>query len=400
MERHESLHEIYSRYLTGETSKEEDAILLRHFLEFGHETPLRQVIEAQFATNRSQAGQEQAGMHAALARVEEGLRARIRFSGTPTVQVGRFKGWLPYAAAAIIAVVLGSWLLTLRISPQAHDRMAGAAAILPGSNRATLTLEDGRTIALNESQQGIVVGKGVTYADGTNVLDGAQADPDTGKPSDGAHMVLTTPRGGVYRISLPDGSKVWLNANSTLKYPARFSPHERVIFLTGEAFFQVSTAKTPFRVVSAGQAVEVLGTEFNISAYQDDAVTKTTLVEGRVKVMLTDHAPIQHAVLNRGQQSALVGGRLQVSDVDTDRYVAWKSNEFMFDEASIDDVMKAVERWYDVNVVYEGPKPTDRLGGGVSRFEDVSKVLELLEQAGDVTFRLAGRTIYVKTKTK
>lgn len=400
MERKKSLAEIYLRYLAGETSKEEEAALLRHFLEYGHDSLLRQVIEEQLDTEQPVGWEDRPGVQAVFERVEDGLRSGIHLSARQSVRVGRLKKWLPYAAAAIVAAALGSWLLTVRTAHQSgHGQLVGVAAILPGSNRATLTLSDGRTIALSESQEGIIIGDGVTYSDGSEVLDSGIANPSTEETSDTTRMSLTTPRGGIYQVSLPDGSNVWLNANSTLKYPARFNDDERVVFLTGEAYFQISAVHVPFRVVSTAQTVEVLGTEFNISAYPDDAETKTTLVKGRVKVALPGNSDANATVLKPGQQSTLANGGLHVNEVDTDQYIAWKNNEFMFDEASIDEVMKAVERWYDVNVVYEEPKPKDRFGGGLSRFEDVSKVLELLEQTGGVTFRIEGRTIYVKTKT-
>lgn len=373
--------------------------MLLHFLEFGTESPLRQTIEDLLGAERPGEVFDAGRMDAVFTRVENGLRARVRSAAPPNVAVGRLRKWLPYAAAALLAVALGSWLLTLHTPRKSDERQTAAASILPGSNRATLTLSNGHTIALSESQEGIVVGEGVTYTDGSEVVDAHLASPSAHGVHALAQLTLTTPRGGIYRLTLPDGSNVWLNAKSVLKYPREFAAHERVVFLTGEAYFEVTKAQRPFRVVSEGQTVEVLGTAFNVSAYPDDAALKTTLVEGSVKVHAGSAVP-NDATLSPGEQSTLSGGILRIGKVDTEQYVAWKDNEFMFEEASIADVMKALERWYDVNVVYEGPKPADRFGGGISRFEDASKVLKLLEQAGDVRFRVDGRTIYVKKKTE
>src|SRR5690606_13352531 len=183
--------------------------------------------------------------------------------------------------------------------------------ILPGGNRATLTLADGRTINLSEAQTGIVVGDGITYLDGTGVLDNSASSVST-------IMSLSTPKGGTYQITLPDGSKVWLNANSTLKYPSRFGGKERVVELEGEAYFDVSQQSTansrqasfvPFLVKTNNQTVEVLGTEFNISAYADDPVTKTTLVEGSVKV--SAHAVNASTLLKPGEQGLLLHDRIE-----------------------------------------------------------------------------------------
>src|SRR5690606_27967693 len=197
--------------------------------------------------------------------------------------------------------------------------------------RATLTLADGRTIDLSEAQTGIVVGEDVMYNDGSEVMEHRQDNlSGTQKGSlKTNYFVLSTPKGGTYQVTLPDGSKVWLNAGSTLKYPSRFSDGERIVEMTGEAYFSViRDEERPFRVTSNGQQVEVLGTEFNVTAYPDDRETKTTLVEGSVRVALTTgRSPVTSRspiTLKPGEQSIVRGANIEKQQVDTDEFTAWK----------------------------------------------------------------------------
>ncbi len=275
--------------------------------------------------------------------------------------IQRIRRWLPYAAAAAILLAVG-WLLLVDSRESSVDSLA-ATEILPGGNRATLTLADGRVINLDEAQTGIVVGaEAITYDDGSVV-----------SPADSPHaglttydLQLTTPKGGQYQITLPDGSKAWLNSASTLKYPSRFSGDSREVILEGEAFFKIQeiqgarVSRVPFKVLTAGQTVEVLGTEFNISAYKDDPETKTTLVEGSVKVtpgtqtgLTTNDSRPTTNVLTPGQQAIVSGTRIEITAVDTEPYTAWKDGYFVL-EATIPEMLKQISRWYDIEVVYKG----------------------------------------------
>ncbi len=284
--------------------------------------------------------------------------------------------WLPYAAAAILLAV--GWLLLVDSRQSTVDSLA-ATDILPGGNRATLTLADGRVINLDEAQTGIVVGaEDITYDDGSAV-----------SPADSPHaglttydLQLTTPKGGTYQITLPDGSRVWLNANSTLKYPSRFTGDSREVILEGEAFFDIQeiqgtpkafgtpasnadfpgarVSRVPFNVLTSGQTVEVLGTQFNISAYPDDPETKTTLVTGKVRVDVgaNKHSPNNHSpdkssvTLTPGQQATTRGTATTINNVDVDQYASWKDG-FFYLEGTIPTILKEISRWYDIEVVYE-----------------------------------------------
>ena len=196
-------------------------------------------------------------------------------------------------------------------------------------------------------------------------------------------------------MTLLDGSKVWLNANSTLIYPTRFSDETRNVRLTGEAYFDVAKSKVPFRVTSTGQTVEVLGTEFNLSAYPDEPETKTTLVEGKVRLRVSSTGA--SSLLVPGDQGLLINELIETKRVDTDQYTAWKDGRFTFDGKPFDQIMRELGRWYDLEIQYEGPVPQAELFGDAFRNENLSFVLKLLDNGG-FNYTLDGRTLVIKTK--
>ncbi len=310
---------------------------------------------------------------------------------------------LPYAAAAVLLLAVG-WLLIVD-SRRSTDSLA-ATEILPGGNRATLTLADGRVINLDEAHTGIVVSdENITYDDGTSLTAVIPSEAEESLPNlgDGSVMLsLTTPKGGTYQITLPDGSKVWLNSASTLKYPSRFSGDSRAVILEGEAFFdiqpKVRNVETheyaSFNVQTAGQVVQVLGTSFNISAYADDPETKTTLVEGSVKVtpgtqtgLATNDLRLTTNVLSPGQQATTRGAATTINTVDTEQYTAWKDGYFKFD-GNLRSIMAQLARWYDVSVEYRGIGDSTELIGDISRYRTLADVLEALEATGKVRFKV------------
>ncbi len=269
---------------------------------------------------------------------------------------------------------------------------------LPGGNRATLTLADGRTIALNETQTGIVVGDAISYTDGTAVLDGG--DGRNLVPAEPVLLQLTTPRGGTYQLALPDGTHVWLNAGSTLRYPSKFTGGERVVELEGEAYFDVKSKlaesrKIPFRVKTSGQIIEVLGTQFNVSAYIGETVTKTTLVAGRVQVTASQVTQYQAMVLLPGQQSVLQNQSLMVNEVDVQPFIAWKEGYFHFKSTPFAEVLTQMSRWYNIELVYEGNIPSQTFTGKMSRNVSLQNVLKLFKGSG-IRFNFADQKLYIE----
>jgi transmembrane sensor len=303
--------------------------------------------------------------------------------------------WPRIAAAASILLFLtaGAYFILHKKAPD--QQLAQIHDIAPGTNKAILTLANGKKIVLNHSQNGLLAQQG---ASAVNAANGEVVYHPTVNETSGAELTynsITIPRGAEYEVVvLPDGSKVWINSASSLRYPTAFTGSDRKVQLTGEAYFEVAhNAAKPFKVTSNGQTVEVLGTHFNINAYDDEPAIKTTLLEGRVKVTASTSKEVRF--LQPGQQSALNAGSFMVSPVETEEAVAWKNGQFMFENDNIQYVMRAISRWYDVDVEYSGAIPEDSFGGGVSRFKNVSEVLNILQLTGKVHFKVEGRKITV-----
>ena len=270
----------------------------------------------------------------------------------------------------------------------------------PGGHRAILTLADGKTITLNEAADGeLVRAVGMVIRKTGNGQLVYEVAGDNVNVEAGTYNTISTPNGGTYQVILPDGTKVWLNAASTLRFPTSFvSLKERKIELSGEAYFEViKDAKHPFRVLTAKQEVQVLGTHFNISSYVDEPTVKTTLFEGSVKVNNLQKTGAANVILKPGQQSIISEGEIRIAKADMDEVLAWKNGVFVFNDEPLESIMKKVSRWYDVDVEYQGVDKNKLFGGSVSRFDNVSKVLRQLELTGGVHFKVEeGRIIAMK----
>lgn len=321
--------------------------------------------------------------------------------------------WTRIVAAAAILLVIGAGVWFYQSYRNAdHINILAKNDIAPGKNAATLTLANGKIINLSDAKTGLVIDASkFTYNDGSKVQVSSRteslssdekSDPSlrgsSGDPSlYGKAVTMNTPRGGTYQIKLSDGTQVWLNASSSLKFPASFvSLKERKVELTGEGYFEVAKNKAlPFIVISKGQQVEVLGTHFNISSYKEDVAVKTTLLEGSVKVKSNKES----LLLMPGQQSILINGKTKVIQVQTEDVVAWKSGYFMFNNESLEDIMLKVARWYDVDVEYKNVSTRKiTFFGTVSRFSNISEVLRKLELTGEVKFEIEGKRIIVIEK--
>ncbi|WP_158544254.1 FecR family protein [Pedobacter miscanthi] len=260
--------------------------------------------------------------------------------------------------------------------------------VLPGSNRAVLIKSDGSEVNLDQTKGGLKDGKGTIIS----VSKGVLTYHDPGSPTEiEVFNTIKIPFGGEYQLTLADGTQVWLNSGSTLRYPVSFVGKERNVELTGEAYFQVAKdAKRPFKVRSKDQEIEVLGTHFNISAYPDEVSSTTSLLEGSVKVVSKG----KHAILNPGQQSMVRNGGISVADADVERSIAWKNGEFNFKNTDIESIMRVVSRWYDLKVDYVGGISKDSYSGRISKKVTLTKVLKILELSG-THFEIDGKTIKV-----
>jgi len=310
--------------------------------------------------------------------------------------------WFRYAAAVvfIIGVAAFFWKNNGKSHqpPVAQVQQVQQPDVAPGGNKAILTLADGRTIELDSATNGLLAHQGNTKI--VKLQNGQIAYDLKGAAAEAMINTMTTPRGGQYRLALPDGTQVWLNAASSITYPTAFTGKERKVKVTGEVYFEVaSNPNIPFTVqVNESAAIEVLGTRFNIDSYGDAGMIKTTLLEGRIRTSVSaPHQEKDVAVLAPGQQ-AQIGPSQKikvVNNVDLNMVMAWKNGLFNFDNASLKEVMQQLARWYDIEVVYEKGVPEMNFGGEVSRNVSLSGLLNGLEKAG-VHFRIeAGRRLIV-----
>ena len=336
--------------------------------------------------------------------VWEGMKAESQQQEEP--RTIRFRWSRIAAAAAILAALFtgGYWLVRQRTTPKEPQPAVAktfAPDVLPGGNKAVLTLGDGSHIVLDSTKNGLISRQGnaeITKQENGRLV---YQPGDSPKSQDAvAYNDLATPRGGQYQLVLPDGSKVWLNAASSIRYPTAFTGKERRVEVSGEAYFEVqrSQQNTPFIVAVIDPSgtpdgeVQVLGTHFNVNAYADDGLVRTTLLNGAVRVV-KDREGI---LLKPGQQAGY--GRTAkpelVKNADADGAIAWKNGIFQFDEDGIESVMRQVQRWYDIDVSYAGKIPSGHFSGTVERKANISQILEILE-ASDVHFRIDGRRIVI-----
>ncbi len=325
------------------------------------------------------------------------VRMEIKNKLPKRAPVRRIFLWQKLAAAAVIFIVF-SLGIYLYMGPSGNilaNKSITKQEIAPGGNKAVLTLAGGKTILLSNEKEGIVIGTSdIKYDDGANV--GSMLIGDKGNKNISLNS-LSTPIGGQYSITLSDGTKVWLNAASTLSYPDKFDKKERIVELSGEAYFEVfSNKQSPFKVYSDGQVIEVLGTQFNISAYPDEAGVKTTLLEGSVRVSTSDLTSSN--LLKPNQQSVLLkenSTSFRIRSVDTEPVIAWKNGYFMFDDESFESIMRRISKWYDVEIVYKSAPENLSFIGTVSRSRSISEVLHALERTGKISFKIEGRKIVV-----
>jgi len=303
------------------------------------------------------------------------------------------------SVAAVLLLLSAVAILWFNKSPEAPSfvpPVVHSGKVAPGGNKAYLTLADGKTISLTDANNGQLAEQaGISIqktGDGQLVYRMAKRNEE----AVGKINTVTTPKGGQYQIVLPDGSKVWLNAASTLSFPTSFaSMKNRFVELKGEAYFEVAKDRTkPFIVKSNEQKVEVLGTHFNINAYVDEENTKTTLLEGSVRVSGSGIFG-DNALLKPNQQSVLTGNTIKVLPVDPESAIDWKNGYFSFNKEDLPTIMRKISRWYDVEIVYQGNYTGNDFTGVVSRNKDVSEVLNLLELTGLVHFKTEGRRIVV-----
>lgn len=322
----------------------------------------------------------------------ESLRSELQLERPAGKEVSL---WQRLAVAVLVLVVFGAGLFAyLGIGESQSEEMAG---ISPGRNAATLVLDDGSRFSLSDTPVGQIA-----RADGAVIEKTSSGDliyQHTAKPRQTTkYHTLLTANGEQYKIQLPDGSKVWLNAGSSLKFPASFDDQShRTVILSGEGYFEVASNKRqPFIVKTSMQEVEVLGTHFNISSYTNEPETKTALLEGSVQIRVLSRGgmPALESVLRPGQQASVDGSKIHIEEGVTVEAVAWKDGLFNFESTDIRAVMRQLARWYDLEVIYTDDVPKLSFSGNLHRNLDLSQALKVLEHLG-LKFKLEKRTLTV-----
>lgn len=366
----EEIKNLLTRYKVGECSPEEVALIESWYLDLKEE---------EFDLNLDELDEVKAKIwetlpvHAELHPVRKTL-------------------WTPrrlLAAASILVIVSVGLYFANQSSTSEVSKNPVLTQIVPGGKKAILTLADGHSISLSDSQQGKLaeeLGSSVfKTADGELIYNGSAENQNTT-----SHNTLSIPRGGYYILTLADGTKVWLNSESTLRYPTDFVGKERVVELSGEGYFEVAKRKNmPFKVISGEQTLEVLGTHFNVNAYKNENAITTTLLEGSVKLSVAN----QEAKLSPNQQSSFKNGVFRVQEVESGAAIAWMNNEFNFQKEKLGSIMRSLSRWYDVEVTLPSDLEELQFQGTISRSKSLKDVINIMEKTKLVKFKVEGRRI-------
>ncbi|MCD2423686.1 FecR domain-containing protein [Niabella pedocola] len=405
MDRQEDIQELFKKYVNNDISREEFLKLLQYLSAEGREEQLSAWVRNEWQATAPGEEALPGELKALLEGLDEQLLARLdgsvkRIPGYRQRSVRSLRRkWLLTSAAIIMFLVVGAviWYTVPRSRHASQQAAVKTHDVNPGGNRAFLAIGNGQRVVLDSNQAAVIVQNGaLRYADGSLITSlNADSSHANGQPE---FVVLTTPPGGQYRLTLPDGTGVWVNASSSIRYPVRFTGTRREVTLSGEAYFEVQkNPDMPFVVLSGGQELSVLGTRFNISAYPEDKRIVTTLVEGSVKIL--PGVGSQPRLLVPGQQSVLKDGDLSVKKVEVGYYTAWKDGLFVFNRLPVQAILPQIERWYDVQFRYPAAMERTLMWGTVSRNVMLSEILEVLALNTGWKFTLQGKTVLISPKT-
>lgn len=363
----EEIIALWNRYRDGEATNEDVALLESWYLEYEE-------------LNRVELGDEEIStrINAVANQLPLNLNRKT------------IKLWPRLVAAASIALAIGIsiWFFSIRNQELLGNvQVVNLKDVAPGKNTATLTLANGDVIALSDMKTGVVINGGTLAYNDQTVIGSAGSDKA------GEALTASTPRGGQYQIILADGTKVWLNASTSLKFPQSFKGAlNRIVELTGEAYFEVAKdQKHPFFVKTDKQNIRVLGTHFNVNNYSDEPSIKTTLLEGSIEISSNSVSKI----LIPGEQAILTNNNnLKIANADLDQAVAWKNGVFQFYRADVKTVMRTLSRWYNVEVEYQGDIPEHEFTGKIFKRVSASAALNILSELG-VKFKIDGQKIIV-----
>ncbi len=370
------IKQLLKRYAEGKCTEEEKALVESWYLQYKEENP-KILSESEYESD-----------------INEILKKLGKGNGPRRIIL-----WSYISVAALVLFTLSATLYLFFGKENRNDEYAHkfnvAKDIAPGGNKAVLTLADGSKVNLTD------VGNGeVSKQTGFKIVKTASGhlhyiiDPsfESKQSQEVTYNTIETPNGGQYQITLPDGSEVWLDAASSLRYPTKFSKNERKVELTGQAYFEIAKDPSkPFRVISNKQRVEVYGTHFNVNGYKDQLETITTLLEGSVRVSLLNDKVGN--LLRPGEQAKLVADRFEVGPADVDEAIAWKNGYFVFPDEDVSAVLNKIARWYDVEVICDKRLEGTKIGGTISRSKNLSEVLRVLQLTKKIKFKVEERRI-------
>lgn len=377
MEQKEQLTALFNRYLNDQYTQQDVDILVGYFGSVESEKELRELIE--------QAMRQELDFRPIDAKIQDvSIKA---FDAIQThVRPRKIRLWPYYGAAAVLLAVLFSYLYmnnTVQFNPA--QNLTDVHDIAPGGNRALLQTADGKEYHLDSDEGGIEIeGNMIQYGDGVALMKVDQVQV----------LKLRTPKGGTYYLQLEDGSKVWLNADSEIEYPSQFSEQERRVKIKGEVYFEVAKlAHKPFVVESEGQVIQVLGTSFNVNSYPDERNTYTTLLEGSIKLLAK--VTEKEVYLKPNDLTVVSSNGLSRTQVDAQLATAWKEGVFRFNATLLNDALKQVQRWYDLDIDFNQIPKDIKVHAIIDRNKKLSSVLYAIEQVSNVKFKLTGRRLEI-----
>lgn len=392
----DTISTLYQKYLDNKCNPQELEMLLHHFEQVEIQPELGLMIRKELE-NAGSVYESLPQVDAVLQKLDDFIACHI-IPGKPKrlsfFSSGNFRYWSAAALFLILSIALyyeGNQLgiFNHSVSEYKND-------IAPGKNKALLTLADGKKIELTEAlhgkvatQSGVLISK---TADGQLRYQNSDTKTNVAKA---AYNTISTPKGGKYEVELSDGTKVFLNAASSISFAAGFgNKGDRTVILKGEAYFEVAHRQgQPFYVQSGDQLIKVLGTHFNVNAYTDEQSVKTTLLQGSVAVSYPNG---NRVLLKAGQQSYVANGKLLVNEVNAESAIDWKEGEMNVKDEDFQTTMRKIARWYDVDVVFAEDAPADlKLGGIISREKSIVTVLKVMELTGEVHFKVEGRRVTV-----
>lgn len=393
------LHSLLNQYFSSTISREDCELLLK-YVDDGEPSIVSDAIDRVLETDGPMVAFYADRKQYVYDRLATDIHQR-QSTADQIVPLNRSNGlpWIRIAALLTVVVSLGFLLYKYANQPDTLSVNAPSETpndiVLPEHNQATLTLADGSSIVLDDSRDGILAlesGVKITrQADGSVLYEASEAQIAQGATK---YNTFSTPKGHTYQLLLPDGTKVWLNTASSIRFPVAFTDRERVVSLTGEAYFDVAHDHSkPFNVLANGSMIQVLGTQFNVSAYPDEQQVTATLVEGAVNVFKADNM----VSLTPGQQ-AVVDGRsnaIRQSRADVSAAVAWKDGYFRFNDESVEDIINKISRWYDIDAVEYQGHFNERFTGTFRRSKHVSQLFSNLEKLAPIRFEVNERRVII-----